>query len=848
LESFVRAWGARAAYFAALALAVGAVGASAAQAQSSGAIHGTVTNADGTPLAQICVQALSSSAPVQTQTATDGSYALTVTPGQYWIQYSDCSGGDYVTQYWGRTGSGNPPYVAVADGQHVEGIDATLHPGGRIEGTVTDSNGDPVSDVQVDATQRDHGDLAGQAETDDSGRYVLHGMPADEIRIQFITMYVNQSGLAGQYYGGTQVESQSPYVSVSVGESTSGIDATLQRYATITGTVEDQAGHPLTGACVAVFYPGSNVDLSPQASTYTYQGGYRLMVAPDNDVRVRFDDCTGTLPADWFAHAPDYAHAMHLNLSEGESVSSIDGSIFWSPPAGSLHVAGTVHDSNGQPAVGVRVSAGGQIADSDGQGHFEVDNLSAQTYDISFRPNQQHQNLLRRDQTVDLSGGSVDGIDVTMPIGARILGTVHDAHGNVLQGICVRSDSVTGNGLSEQDTTDALGRYTLAGLSSGTERLRFLTCGGGNWASSYWHNEPDDASRADLVTVTAGSDTTNVDETMHPGGVITGTVTDSDGQPLDGMCVLVGIPPYDSVQVATAIDGTYRATGLATRSDYTVRVSDCTFMSGKYVPAWASPGGADRETNISVTAGQTVSGIDAVLPIAGSFSGSVVDQNGVRVPGVCVDALDNSGATVGNAVTDISGTYQVRGISTGTYRIRFRDCGADLRDPVTYYPLGSTDPSTAVPIVVAAGRDTGNVNTSVRRTSPPGPPSHVQASAGNEQATVTWTAPVDDGGAKIQRYDVVDTTTHQVEATALATARTAVVRGLRNGSAYRFVVEAANADGVGTASSAVTVVPVAPARFILSRRAPSASQPSVRSRCGWCGSAPTLRATVHRAL
>ncbi|MVA23104.1 putative Ig domain-containing protein [Agrobacterium vitis] len=90
----------------------------------------------------------------------------------------------------------------------------------------------------------------------------------------------------------------------------------------------------------------------------------------------------------------------------------------------------------------------------------------------------------------------------------------------------------------------------------------------------------------------------------------------------------------------------------------------------------------------------------------------------------------------------------------------------------------------------------------------PGAPTIGTASAGDTQATVSFTAPANDGGAAITSYTV---TASPGGATASGSASPITVTGLTNGTAYTFTVTATNSAGTGAASAATSAVtPTAP--------------------------------------
>jgi len=90
-------------------------------------------------------------------------------------------------------------------------------------------------------------------------------------------------------------------------------------------------------------------------------------------------------------------------------------------------------------------------------------------------------------------------------------------------------------------------------------------------------------------------------------------------------------------------------------------------------------------------------------------------------------------------------------------------------------------------------------SSAVTPTGPPDPPTGVSAVAGDQQATVSCTAPKNNGGATITSYTA---TASPGGAHASATSCSITVTGLTDGTGYTFTVTATSSLGVGVASAA----------------------------------------------
>jgi Carboxypeptidase regulatory-like domain len=132
-----------------------------------------------------------------------------------------------------------------------------------------------------------------------------------------------------------------------------------------------------------------------------------------------------------------------------------------------------------------------------------------------------------------INGNDTPDIDFTMEHGGSISGNVSDVNGP-LEGVhvdaCAWDDSFCFGAETGPD-----GNYTVYGLPAGDYRA-FVWGGQGGWVSEYYQETPFH-HEAMAVGVSVGSDTPGIDFSMEPGGSISGTVFDTEGNPLGGIGV-----------------------------------------------------------------------------------------------------------------------------------------------------------------------------------------------------------------------------------------------------------------------------------------------------------------------
>jgi len=161
---------------------------------------------------------------------------------------------------------------------------------------------------------------------------------------------------------------------------------------------------------------------------------------------------------------------------------------------------------------------------------------------------------------------------------------------------------------------------------------------------------------------------------------------------------------------------------------------------------------------------------------------------------------------VWNGVPHATGYKVYQGTTSGTLGT---DVASVSNSVYGYEATGLTNGVTYY-FVVSALNDAGE-NESIEVSATPmtlaAAPTDVTAVAGDGRVTVTFVAPVDNGGGAITEYRVTSTPGNLVVTT---TSTTVMITGLTNGTAYTFTVEARNALGYGAMSAPSSgVTPVA---------------------------------------
>jgi 5-hydroxyisourate hydrolase-like protein (transthyretin family) len=392
-------------------------------------------------------------------------------------------------------------------------------------------------------------------------------------------------------------------------------------------------------------------------------------------------------------------------------------------------ISGTVTNAAGDPVAGITVTAyvagAGDFAaqaTTKKDGTYTLRKLAAADYAVQFQDNSD--SPLYATQFYDGKSDFQDATPVTVAASQRvpridavlarfgsITGTVTDDQGNPLGGIFVDVLRITDNGPPFESpaggTTASDGTFDIGFIPPGDSYVVGFNDLSGTYVPEYYDDRLS-IFEADQITVTPAGVTPGIDARLATAGHLSGTVTNSDGQGLGGIGIQLAhlvdgdwFSYGEEFNLHTQDDGSYAIDGLPAGT-WRIGFQD---PDGNYLFEYYDDKGLDfgQATDVPVAAGETVSGIDAVLTRSAHVSGTVTDEQGVPLSDVSVllwhpSPEDGHPEIASDTQTGADGTYRLSGIPGGTYTLSFQSQG-DFVDE--YYD--DTDQAHATPVVVGEG-------------------------------------------------------------------------------------------------------------------------------------------------
>lgn len=345
--------------------------------------------------------------------------------------------------------------------------------------------------------------------------------------------------------------------------------------------------------------------------------------------------------------------------------------------AASGSISGVVtREDDGTPLEGVTVSAGGEGAawvstETDETGAYSLTGLAPGSHLVSFTPegtdlkSEYWENAERWDAATPVvigDGTVVAGIDAALSVGGTITGVVtREDDSSPLENVSVSALDAH-NEIVGATRTDAAGEYHLGGLPDGSYRLRFGSPDP-ELLSEFWENQYRGNSGT-VIAVVSGQTTAGVDAALAAAGYISGTVTSgADGQPLFSSVLVYDVDErFDFEFSYTEVDGGYRVAVPAGTYKVLFRSSGLAEEWWNDAPVW------DAATAVTVSTGDEVEGVDAVLDEIATVTGTVTVDAGAASE-ILVEAWSD-GIQVANKYADpTTGAYSMP-LQKGTYILK----------------------------------------------------------------------------------------------------------------------------------------------------------------------------------
>jgi protocatechuate 3,4-dioxygenase beta subunit len=646
--------------------------------QQQAFITGTVTGPDRNPVGGVAVNASGTDAGGSATTAADGTYSVALnptsaTPGPVTVEFNQNGTSNLGTQWWNNKPSqATADPIAVQPGQTISGINAQLQANvGSITGTVTGPSG-PIFSAQVKLfTPGGTTPIATATSLAAGGGFTFNQVAPGTYQVEFAA-----DGYAAQWWNGAADQANATLVTVTAGQTTSGISASLQPAApmVVTGTVTGPDGKPLGGIQVQATYKDSKGLLGGAGGTTTAADGTYTMdvnaeLSPDQTIRVYFNGLLNEFTTVFWNNKSTFDTADPIPFVGGQTVTGIDAQLAANLGA----ISGTVTTTAGQPLSGVQVTArngstnntfGPVVTASDGT--YTIPNLPAgvQYYVIFTYGTQQVQyNGNGVAVTINETASGVNGQFPAVIQGGTLSGTVTSGDSRTpVAGATVVLHNYFGFNVT-QATAGADGRWAIGPVPGGVYRVEFQPPAGSNLLPQWWNDQPDGA-HSNGVGVTNQQTVSGVDANLAAGQTVSGTINDAAGPVGNAWVGLFatdasGNPTVEIAHTTTGPDGTYQFGALAD-GHYRVLVD-------------APPGSPDSGTWLTAdVSGSSVVDLNATLAprTRGTISGTVTDTDGNPIAGANVYAFNADGVVL-TAATGADGSYTISGIDVGFATVWF---------------------------------------------------------------------------------------------------------------------------------------------------------------------------------
>ena len=353
-------------------------------------------------------------------------------------------------------------------------------------------------------------------------------------------------------------------------------------------------------------------------------------------------------------------------------------------------------------------------------------------------------------------------------------------NGSTIADYTVQAYDSDGNAVPGATCTTVTSPCTVPGLSNGSAYTFKVVSNSTVYGASSTTASLDSISSNSVIPATVPTAPTNVEVTPGTGKItVSWDAAVSNGSPVTSYQVQAldsdGNPVTGATCTANAPETTCDvSTNLVAGSNYTFKVTA--------ISAVGSSLASSASTAVAVNAVPSVP--LSVTAVAGNASATVTwgtpaNSNGSVITGYEITAYDANNNAAGTCTSVApQTTCDVTGLINGT--------------PYTFKATATNAIGVSLESLAS---------TAVTPSTIPNAPTGVTAAMGDEQATVSFLAPTNNGGAAILSYTVTSSPGN-FTCTVNAPATSCNVTGLTNGTAYTFTVKATNKNGDSTSSTA----------------------------------------------
>jgi PKD repeat protein len=425
--------------------------------------------------------------------------------------------------------------------------------------------------------------------------------------------------------------------------------------ASISGTVRDAGGSPISGVAVYLYYGIGGVagDFANAYSTTNGSGEYTISTLMTGGSLPGGEYILQAYGADVGSYGYVSKYSTTITVGDTEVKTGVDFSLERGGAIEGKVTACLTSAAIGGMSVYTYTESGAWVDSTftDSNGDFHQGGLAGgRRYIVEIVAYGSGYVSKYYDGSFSVTAGAItDAGSTCLDLGGTISGTVTDGGGTGISSIMVTAYTQSGRYVSD-GITDGNGDYTIKGLPS-AEYWVEANAHGSDYISQYYYR-------------TVSTDETNIDFTLKKGCSISGQVTDGSGNGV----YRITVQAYHAYSGAwinnalTAADGSFTIRGLP---DYTYRIEADThgtnyvkeFYQNAYEFANADEVSCGASLTIELGAGESISGR--------------VTAGGLGVGGITMTAyVDNGVDSWGNRIydyrgsdlTDYDGNYAIGGL------------------------------------------------------------------------------------------------------------------------------------------------------------------------------------------